>query len=76
MTAPPRLTKLGAKWVEVTNGGTGHLIGRGSELKTWPATPVERVARSRTVGDVPWLSLELLPFIEGSSRGRSAIHFP
>ena len=41
MADPPRLTKLGAKWVEVkkrrAQGFQWHDEG---VLKTWPATPV------------------------------------
>ena len=42
MADPPRLTKLGAKWVEVRKRrDQGFRSGMKSVLKTWPATPVE-----------------------------------
>jgi hypothetical protein len=43
MADPPRLTKLGAKWVEVKSGGLKGFRKWHDEgvLKTWPATPVE-----------------------------------
>jgi len=42
MADPPRLTKLGAKWVEVRKRrGQGFRSGMmRAKLKTWPATPV------------------------------------
>jgi len=42
LTRPGSQT-LGAKWVEVTKtAGRASLRNKMSELKTWPATPVER----------------------------------
>jgi hypothetical protein len=42
MANPPRLTKLGAKWVEVTKRRAERRLGgmMRAYLKTWPATPV------------------------------------
>jgi len=41
MADPPRLTKLGAKWVEVRKRrDRGSAVAWKGVLKTWPATPV------------------------------------
>ena len=42
MADPPRLTKLGAKWVEVKSGGLkASVVHDEGVIETWPATPVE-----------------------------------
>src|SRR6185503_261232 len=71
MADPPRLTKLGAKWVEVRKRrDQGFRSGMKGVLKTWPATPVE--ARSLKPGGVAQNLSELL-FVEREQPG-SASH--
>ena len=68
MAAPPRLTKLGAKWVEVRRR-RARLPKRPERiLKTWPATPVEGSLRS-----LKELSKLVAVASLGASRGRPAI---
>ena len=67
MADPPRLTKLGAKWVEVRKRrDQGFRSGMKGVLKTWPATPVE--ARSLKPGGVAQNLSELL-FVEREQPG-------
>jgi len=73
MADPPRLTKLGAKWVEVKKRR-----GQGFQewpdegvLKTWPATPVI-ASLTQAWRSCPKL-VGVASFNKGSSRGRSAI---
>jgi len=71
MADPPRLTKLGAKWVEVRKRrDQGFRSGMKGVLKTWPATPVE--ARSLKPERVAQNLSELL-FVEREQPG-SASH--
>jgi len=42
MADPPRLTKLGAKWVEVKKRrAKASVVAWRGRIETWPATPVE-----------------------------------
>jgi len=52
MVDPPRLTKLGAKWVEVRKRRAQGFPERHDEgvLKTWPATPVDASLNSGLKG--------------------------
>jgi len=51
MADPPRLTKLGAKWVEVKSGGLkASVVAWWGRIETWPATPVEASLTSSLKG--------------------------
>ena len=73
MADPPRLTKLGAKWVEVRKRRAQGVRKWRDEgvLKTWPATPV--MHRSLQAGRGCPKLVGVASLMKGSSRGRSAI---
>jgi hypothetical protein len=70
----PAHIQLGAKWVEVRNGGTRPRVTKKmkSEFETWPATPVEASLEVNEVTCVMEL-VGVLLFNKRSSRGRPAI---
>jgi len=56
MADPPRLTKLGAKWVEVKSGGLkASVVAWWGRIETWPATPVWSIAHFKPEGVALWL---------------------
>jgi hypothetical protein len=59
MAAPPRLTKLGAKWVEVRNGGLGFLSGLVGVIENVASNTRDRrsIAASRSCPNLSQLLL-------------------